>query len=226
MKKILALLLAMLVALPALASGNVDLSQYNEAELRALIDQANGALSALITANYTEYQNPLTGYRITYPRNWVLLDSSNIDVVIADGSYPGAAFYRQQILDQNVAVITDASNGDNINITYQDTEEALDGNSFLASYGQEALAQVRAQLNANDKVTDIAVADSGSVYTFGDNNLALIGYTYTADGAAMGFYQVYAFAGTMVYIISCTFTKSNQAFIDSLDTIMASFAAK
>lgn len=207
MKKLLAILLALLLALgcmPALA------------EEESL---------------YTAYTHPRLGYTVEYPTEFVVLDADTLPLMLQMVGQMGlegldAATLQTlepQITSTDMVMFMDAYTGANVNIAAADVGMAITNELFLAMVMPTMLAQYEANFS------NVTFFDKGSLVDFGENNFVQLILGYDMAGQSNYFAQFFFMDGTVMYTFGYTINAAmDEATIIATDAfvehLLASFA--
>jgi hypothetical protein len=204
MKKLLALLMVLAVLIPSAAFAASDIE-------------------------YEVYTNPTDGYQISFPSDWILLNSDTIDAVldaVASNSVEGLDAsslegQKEQIMSMDVAIAMAPDSWINVNVIYTPAG---------AHYSAEELkGEMGAMLDSfSSMFQDFEGMADGEIAEYNGIEYVIFSGRYSIAGGQNMLVQLYSCPNTTLYIITVTINVSHESFNDVLsnticDAIMNSF---
>lgn len=176
---------------------------------------------------YTGYVNKNNGYTLNYPTGWTLMDKENIDKVMEaaeSGAIEGldgaaVAGYREQMETMDMMMCVAPDGMVNFNVLYQQLPDSYTAGQLVEQLCPATLQQLQSTLS------DLTVVDSGSVYTAGENEYAMISAQYVLGGMNLALSQLMVCSGTTLYVITFTVTLSEDLDVAQLDAISEEVAS-
>ena len=191
---------------------------------------ALGCISALAedAAPYTTYVHPTLGYTLEYPSNWLAIDTESLPVMMEMAKQMGTdgidlsmlGNLEEQIVSANMTMFLDVTTGANFTIGAQDLGMPIDTNSFVT------MMMPMLKMQYEQMFAGCTFIEDEPIVAIGDTEYCYLPMAYELNGQTTCLEQFYLVSGTVMYIISGTYSEAlmTDELMENMGYVLATFA--